>query len=573
MRSLNFRLRPRNTTAPPTYRLKETTKDINSSVICKLTRVCRLPWLVEEIKKVCVVMKQVQLEGWHLANLHVLCCLKEGDDEVPELTQMFFYRCCAATLGNIEKRDRPKDQTQYKSFHETCQRYWANRERETAYTSESMLNPESDQRDGEADGDQRAQHDRPPLPPSAASVHPIPVRKELQGNQKAGGQLLPRQVRARAGRRRHATQRARRRRSKTVHAAAGASRSRRRISWVHAPRPARIIHITEVEDFLKNELDIVPTKKKTLGAQRPFRSRPSRRTELKYCGRGGLLRQGLVQARAEYSPDVLIGIDPGMRSLYAVSIGHLPSRRQKSQRGKHCRRRGGGRRKELVTEISTSEYRHLARMNDYRFYHENLKKREPWYAGVIRAMPSVETSSYDVYLQRLEFFWKHLRFLLAFGSEQAFLRWRFTQDRAKMKALDTLAQRLVPKASKQVCIAYGDWSRRDKIKGHATGPVKGLGLTKVKRKEDETDIRLKSQPSKKEAKEIAEMAKFRNPKLADKMIVLKYTRNVLRCTNSSCKANFWSRDVNAARNMLELLSSGLKGKHGARRLRAFRRSK
>ncbi|RAW25166.1 hypothetical protein PC110_g18415 [Phytophthora cactorum] len=80
------------TTAPPTYRLKETTKDINSSVICKLTR-------------------QVQLEGWYLANLHVLCCLKEGDDEVLELTQMFFYRCCAATLGNIEKRDRPKDQT------------------------------------------------------------------------------------------------------------------------------------------------------------------------------------------------------------------------------------------------------------------------------------------------------------------------------------------------------------------------------------------------------------------------------------------------------------------------------
>ncbi|KAG3228264.1 hypothetical protein PC129_g1151, partial [Phytophthora cactorum] len=103
------------TTAPPTYRLKETTKGINSSVICKLTRVCRLPWLVEEIKK-------------------------EGDDKVPELTQIFFYRCCAATLGNIEKRDSPKDQTHYKSFHEICQRYWANRERETAYTSESMLN-------------------------------------------------------------------------------------------------------------------------------------------------------------------------------------------------------------------------------------------------------------------------------------------------------------------------------------------------------------------------------------------------------------------------------------------------
>jgi hypothetical protein len=56
-------------------------------------------------------------------------------------------------------------------------------------------------------------------------------------------------------------------------------------------------------------------------------------------------------------------------------------------------------------------------------------------------------------------------------------------------------------------------------------------------------------------------------------IALKYTRNVLRCTNSRCKANFGNRDVNAARNMLELLTSGLIGKLGASRLRAFRRDK
>jgi hypothetical protein len=48
-------------------------------------------------------------------------------------------------------------------------------------------------------------------------------------------------------------------------------------------------------------------------------------------------------------------------------------------------------------------------------------------------------------------------------------------------------------------------------------------------------------------------------------IVPKFTRNVLRYTNSRCKANFWNRDVNAGRNMLELLRSGLKG------LRAIRR--
>jgi transposase len=52
---------------------------------------------------------------------------------------------------------------------------------------------------------------------------------------------------------------------------------------------------------------------------------------------------------------------------------------------------------------------------------------------------------------------------------------------------------------------------------------------------------------------------------------LRKNRNVLRCANSACRANFWNRDVIAARNMLELLRSGLKGKLGASRLRAFRR--
>ncbi|KAL3664317.1 hypothetical protein V7S43_010654 [Phytophthora oleae] len=243
-------------------------------------------------------------------------------------------------------------------------------------------------------------------------------------------------------------------------------------------------------------------------------------------------------------------------------------------------------------------------MNDFRFWNENLKKREPWYTGVIHAMPSFKTASYDTYFQRLRFFWTHLRFLLAFSAEQAFLRWRFTQDRAKMTALDTLAKRLVPITSKQVCIAYGDWSRWDGIKGHATGPVKGFVdalkkratvisvdeyrtsmtcscchqrlkqtrlFTQVKRKADEVDIRTNERPSKKEVKEIEEMQKFKNPKLSNKKVVLKCTRNVLRCTNSRCKATFWNRDVNAARNLLKLLRSGLKGKHGASRLKAFRR--
>ncbi|ETL86501.1 hypothetical protein L917_14066 [Phytophthora nicotianae] len=33
-------------TTSSTYRLRETTKNIHSSVICKLTRICKHPWLV-----------------------------------------------------------------------------------------------------------------------------------------------------------------------------------------------------------------------------------------------------------------------------------------------------------------------------------------------------------------------------------------------------------------------------------------------------------------------------------------------------------------------------------------------
>jgi transposase len=53
------------------------------------------------------------------------------------------------------------------------------------------------------------------------------------------------------------------------------------------------------------------------------------------------------------------------------------------------------------------------------------------------------------------------------------------------------------------------------------------------------------------------MQKLRNSKLTSKMVVLKCTRNLLRCTNSRCKATFWNRDVNAARNILGILSARL----------------
>jgi hypothetical protein len=729
------------------YRLTHSVKDTHSSVICKLSRVCRLPELQIELARVAVVMKQVQLEGWHLANLHFLRCLKNKED-VPDPDQMFFYRCCSAVLGEPKSFVHDATAPKYPSFHRTCLQYWTGRESVVAYSAESLVNAgsmlnemakltEINSKNMLALHFRRRLHqyirfryapkgklemkytDAMRLVDSCYRVKTVPVLGE---NQQPTGRTTPVwaewddtsdpvekelrkwlkhvpwqfHIRANSGHfvqkvadmlsymegfvKKHPSQKGARVYSLLpVASSYQAAYVKINATTLHGIFARLVKQHPSVEAYLKDELDIVPTKKITSNTQRPFtkktfqtyRSEILRQVfdvaqfetvnrkfadELKTNGyaasvtmirplttttavvvekttpkkqkkndgtsaaqtpkksrvktpqelaEGDSFAKELFKLGPGYSPDVLIGIDPGMRSLVtAVTVGRLHRRRRK--RGRRFRRQrtaSRARRLKKVTEITTREYRHLARMNDFRRWNEDLKKREPWYAGVVHAMSSFKTSSFDLYFERLQFFWQHLRFLLAFSAEQGFLRWRFTQDRAKMAAIDALAKRLVPIPSKQVCIAYGDWSRRDGIKGHATGPVKGFVealkkratvlpmdefrtsitcscchkrlkqtrlFTKVKRKDGEVDIRTKARPSKKEAKEIEEMKKFRKP-MASQKIVLKCTRNVLRCTNSGCKANFWNRDVNAAMNMLEQLRSGLKRKHGASRVRAFRR--
>ncbi|KAG7395116.1 hypothetical protein PHYBOEH_004229 [Phytophthora boehmeriae] len=692
----------------PTYRLKKTTKDTHSSVICKLTSILRLPKLTEEIKRICVVMKQIQLEGWHLANLHVLRCLNEKE-EPPKIEQMFFYRCCTASLANHGSYE-----TKYPSFYKTCSRYWAERAQVPTYEAERVVNGSSminelarlmsiNALNMIALHFRRRLHQyvRFRYAPEGKvelkyretkrivdSCYRVKSAPEMDDEGNPTGkmvkvwttwddttdpvelelrrwlEIVPWQwlIRENSAHfiqklhdmlvfmekfvEKHPKTKGARVYSllpvatsyQTAYMKINASTLHGLLSRVVADPSVKIFLEKELngkdgqlsfdlKTFQNNKTDVMRAvfdvqqfetenrkfvdEVKTNGyaasvtMQRPRPGKKKVKTPEELAERDDFAKE-LFKLGPEYSPDVLIGIDPGMRSLVtAATVGRLRRRHRARKRTSTRRqRRQRHQRKERITEISTREYRHLARMNDFRRYNERLKQREPWYAGVVHGMPSFKTANYNSYVKRLEFFWTHLRFLLAFSAEQAFLKWRFTQDRAKMKAIDVLAAQLVPKPSKQVCIAFGDWSRRDGIKGHATGPVKGFIealkkratvvpmdeyqtsitcscchqrlkqarlFSKMKRKEDEEDIRLKSRPSKKEEKEIEEMRKFRNPKLADFKIVLKGTRNVLRCVNSRCRANFWNRDVNAARNMLELLRSGLKGKSGVSRLRVFRR--
>lgn len=133
-----------------------------------------------------------------------------------------------------------------------------------------------------------------------------------------------------------------------------------------------------------------------------------------------------------YRPDIVIGLDPGMRSLCtAVREDLRPKRvRRRSVRKKGRRKRswirryGGPRHKNGrdIIEVHSKEYRHLAGFRKRRAWEEGLKNSNPKYATVIREMPSFKTSKYKDYLERLEYFWTHARFLLDFCWQKPFLK-------------------------------------------------------------------------------------------------------------------------------------------------------
>jgi hypothetical protein len=280
----------------------------------------------------------------------------------------------------------------------------------------------------------------------------------------------------------------------------------------------------------------------------PQKKRTTRRKGKRHAGQGTNPYDEVYNRLPDgYRPSVLFGIDPGMRALCTAAIaGSLPPRtRKRSATSKDLRRcnRNARKRRHLrgqrIMEISTREYRHMAMMNKTSDWHKNLQKREPWYAGICHAMPSFKMPNFELYIERLAFFWTHVGFLLTFTTEHAFLKYRFLQDRLKMKALDALTNRIVPVPSPQVCIAYGDWSKRDGPKGHASGYVKRFAEALKKRAT------------------VLPMDEYRTSKLCsqchcclkearlctkdkDGRLVLQENRNVLRCDNSSCRANFWN---------------------------------
>ncbi|EEY65572.1 uncharacterized protein PITG_03070 [Phytophthora infestans T30-4] len=96
-----------------------------------------------------------------------------------------------------------------------------------------------------------------------------------------------------------------------------------------------------------------------------------------------------------------------------------------------------------------------------------------------------------------------------------------------MRAMTTIVRRLFPVRSAHVCIAFGDWSCQDGLRGSLRATVKAL-----KRELERWAT-------------VLPVDGFRTSKMGSCCHErLHPARNVLCCKNSRCKAHFWNWDVN-----------------------------
>jgi hypothetical protein len=118
-------------------------------MICTLTSICGVPALLEEIQYSCDVIKQVQLEAWHVANLHVLRVFSSLSreqrgkaDDLLKTDQSFFYSCCSATLQSTEEQNRQERErrghsrleVKHPELYRIIAAYWEKRRQVSSYT-------------------------------------------------------------------------------------------------------------------------------------------------------------------------------------------------------------------------------------------------------------------------------------------------------------------------------------------------------------------------------------------------------------------------------------------------------
>ncbi|KAG3177187.1 hypothetical protein PC128_g16960 [Phytophthora cactorum] len=278
-----------------------------------------------------------------------------------------------------------------------------------------------------------------------------------------------------------------------------------------------------------------------------------------------------------YSPDIVIGLDPEMRSVRRPrrknrkkgrSKRKLRRKRNFPKLIRRAKRARHGNNRDIVS-VTTREYRHLAGFNRFRAWNESQKRKFPDYKSVIEGMPSFKTSSYEKYLKRLDYFWQYAAFLLRFCLERPKTD-RTDCKQAHVRSLRGLEPTRWHKGSRSKSgqgVEGGAAEARDGgFHGRLQDKQALLAVPLVTFQRVESDSGLPQGRPEPKRRKMKGKVLPRDWSRAE--IKSKHCHVVLRCENKDCEARYWDRDINAAINMLELLKSEVQGRG---RMEPFRR--
>jgi hypothetical protein len=297
--------------------------------------------------------------------------------------------------------------------------------------------------------------------------------------------------------------------------------------------------------------------------------------------------------------DTFVGLDPGKNYLATAFWGKEVDRKSKVVKGKgevtH--------KKSEVVKISSSSYRHEAKMDEYNAWEKRLRKtNKEDYGDKIRNLPSLKTASLAKCSDGIKTILTVSVSLIPFFGEKGFRNRRFKAARYTQKALVKASKQIVEGCSKgkktrkgcpknkktrkgcrkgaktrkgcrkggkrlkrcsddqkkkKTLIGFGDWKQSAGFKG---GPMVPLKKFRRELRKHATVVMIHeyftSQVCSACESEIKVKNIRRNKREWKRGNVEVY--EVVRCQNRNC-AKSWQRDINASRNMYRLLHCLLKG--------------
>jgi transposase len=213
-------------------------------------------------------------------------------------------------------------------------------------------------------------------------------------------------------------------------------------------------------------------------------------------------------------------------------------------------------------QISTKEYRHLAKTTEFIKWEKRLREREKQYREYLQSLPTLKTSNLVTFKQNVTAVLTVSDWLLQFCQNKPFRKWRFKRSIYDKKTLHTLCKRVVPDGKKTL-VGFGDWSQQDGvIKKKPKAPVKKFRkelrnyATVVRIDEFRTSKTCSGCGHKEDMFHVKHWQRGYCRREGCKKMGLFKSHEVVRCQN--CMKS-WQRDHNAARNMFTLLMCKVKG--------------